>query len=147
MFEASHRSAAARLAVREQLFAHRKEPDRPLRAATRAMGQSGTFVGLESCRLCFSITDDDECYADALRTMTNVMLKHNPPLPLDRALQLHAAALAVLGAVFIGLGRDSAFVPGLAALAAVAAVAVTDLLGWLKLHRWIANLLAIAAVT
>jgi transglutaminase-like putative cysteine protease len=76
----------------------------------------------------------------------HVMLKHNLPLSLDRALQFHAAALAVFGAVFIGLGRESALAPALTALACLAAVAVADVLGWIRLHRWMANLLAIAAV-
>src|SRR3954447_23309845 len=79
----------------------------------------------------------DICRPEALC----VMLDHNrlrrlfmqPPkvsLSLDRALQFHAAALAIFGAVFIGLGRESALVPALTALACLAAVAVADVLGW-----------------
>src|SRR5437868_15333836 len=74
------------------------------------------------------------------------MLKHNLPLPLDRALQIHAAALAVFGAVFIGLGRDSAIAPALSVLGCLAAVVICDAFGWMRLHRWMANLVAIAAV-
>src|SRR3954465_2122320 len=95
----------------------------------------------------------DICRSDALC----VMLDHNrlhrsfmhPPkvsLSLDRALQFHAAALAVFGAVFIGLGRESALAPTLTALACLAAVVICDILALVRLHRWMANLLAIAAV-
>jgi hypothetical protein len=68
-------------------------------------------------------------------------------MSLDRALQLHTAALAILGAVFVGLRPDASLVPALSAIVAVAAVALTDVLGWLRLNRWLANVMAIGAVT
>jgi transglutaminase-like putative cysteine protease len=67
-------------------------------------------------------------------------------MSLDRALSLHTAALAILGAVFVGQGRDAALIPVVTVLAAVAAIALTDVLEWLRLNRWLANLLAIVAV-
>src|SRR4029078_3341466 len=66
-------------------------------------------------------------------------------MSLDRALQLHTAALALLGAVFVGHGGEAVFIPVATALAAVSAVALTDVLGWLRLNRWLANLIAIVA--
>ena len=73
------------------------------------------------------------------------MLQHNLATPLDRALQLHIAALAILGAVFVGR-PEAPLVPAGTALSAVIAVGITDMLGWVRLNRWIANLIAIAAV-
>jgi hypothetical protein len=67
-------------------------------------------------------------------------------MSIDRALQINTAALAVMGAVFLGLGHESTVIPGLLALAAVTAVILTDLLRWLRLNRWLANAVAIAAV-
>jgi hypothetical protein len=67
-------------------------------------------------------------------------------MSLDRALQLHTAALAILGAVFVGLRPEASLVPALSAVVAVAAVALTDVLGWLRLNRWLANVMAIGAV-
>jgi protein-glutamine gamma-glutamyltransferase len=67
-------------------------------------------------------------------------------MSFDRALALHTAALAILGAVFVGSGQEAIFIPALTALAAVTALAVTDIGGWLRLNRWLANILAIAAV-
>jgi hypothetical protein len=74
------------------------------------------------------------------------MLKHNLLMSLDRSLSLHTAALAILGAMFVGRGQESIFVPAVTVLAAVAAVIVTDSLGWLRLNRWLANLIYVVAV-
>jgi hypothetical protein len=60
-------------------------------------------------------------------------------MSLDRSLSLHTAALAILGAMFVGRGQESIFVPAVTVLAAVAAVIVTDSLGWLRLNRWLAR--------
>jgi protein-glutamine gamma-glutamyltransferase len=68
------------------------------------------------------------------------------PMSFDRALQLHTAALVIFGAVFVGQRQDAVLVPALAAMAAVASVAITDVLGWLRLNRWVANGIAIFAV-
>jgi transglutaminase-like putative cysteine protease len=67
-------------------------------------------------------------------------------MSLDRALQLLIASLTILGAVFVGQGNEGAHVPAATAFAAVAAVAVTDVLGLVRLNRWLANLIAIVAV-
>src|SRR2546423_6318704 len=73
------------------------------------------------------------------------MLKHNLLMSLDRALELHIAALTILGAVFVGR-PEAAMVPAITALSAVVAVAVTDVMGWLRLNRWLANLIAVVAM-
>jgi protein-glutamine gamma-glutamyltransferase len=65
---------------------------------------------------------------------------------LDRALQFHIAALAVLGAIFIGFSHELTMVAVMAAIAAVIAVLVTDLLGWVRLNRWLANGIIVFAV-
>src|SRR5947208_1486318 len=75
-----------------------------------------------------------------------VMLKHNLPMSLDRALSLHTAALAILGAMFLGHGSVAAFMPLVKEVAPVTAVGVTDVLGWVRLHRWVANLISFGAV-
>jgi hypothetical protein len=67
-------------------------------------------------------------------------------MPFERILQLHAAALVIWGAVFVSQGPGGVIVPSLAAVTAVAAIAITDFLGWIKLKRWLANLIVIAAV-
>src|SRR3954447_2343404 len=74
------------------------------------------------------------------------MPKHNLPMSLDRALALHTAVLAIVGAVFVGHGGEAAFIPVLTVIAAVTAVGVTDVLGWVRLNRWLANAISIIAV-
>ncbi len=65
---------------------------------------------------------------------------------LDRALQFHIAALAVLGAIFIGLKHESSVVAVAAALVAVGALLVTDILAWVRLNQWLANGIIVLAV-
>lgn len=65
---------------------------------------------------------------------------------LDRALQLNTAALAVMGALFLGLGHDSVILPLALCLAAVASVSLAVRFPSLRLNRLIANLIALAAV-
>jgi hypothetical protein len=65
---------------------------------------------------------------------------------LDRALQINTAALAVMGAVFLGLGHSSVFLPVALASAAVTSATLTGVFRWLRLNRIIANLAALAAV-
>ena len=65
---------------------------------------------------------------------------------LDRALQYNTAALAVMGALFLGLGHESVVLPVALALAAVLSVGLSDRYTWLRLNRLIANLIALAAV-
>jgi transglutaminase-like putative cysteine protease len=65
---------------------------------------------------------------------------------LDRALQLNTAALAVMGALFLGLGHDSVVLPLALCVAAVASVSLAVQFPWLRLNRIVANLIALAAV-
>src|SRR5215831_15871379 len=65
---------------------------------------------------------------------------------LSRALQLHVAALAVLGAIFVGSRHESATVPAVAAIAAVVAFLVTDVLGIVKINRWLGSAIILMAV-
>ena len=69
----------------------------------------------------------------------SIRLNNNSSMWLDRALQFHVAALAVLGAIFVGLRHEATVVPALAAIAAVAAFLVTDVLAWVRLNRWAAE--------
>ena len=65
---------------------------------------------------------------------------------LDRALQLNTAALAVMGALFLGLGHESVILPLALAVAACLSATLTGVFGWLRLNRIIANLVALVAV-
>jgi hypothetical protein len=73
------------------------------------------------------------------------MLSSNP-IWISRALQLHVAALAVLGAIFVGSRHESAAVPTAAAIAAVMAFLVTDVLGIVKINRWLGSGIILLAV-
>ncbi|MDX1946536.1 MAG: DUF3488 and transglutaminase-like domain-containing protein [Pirellulaceae bacterium] len=64
---------------------------------------------------------------------------------LDRALQLTTAALAITGALFLGLGNQT-YLPLALAGGAVASVVLANLAPWLKLNKFIANGIALAAV-
>src|SRR4029079_10172224 len=70
----------------------------------------------------------------------------NAPTWLHRALQLHVAALAVLGAIFVGSRHEAATVPAIAAVAAVVAFLVTDVLGIVKVNRWLGSGIILLAV-
>ncbi|MEX2175510.1 MAG: DUF3488 domain-containing protein, partial [Pirellulaceae bacterium] len=65
---------------------------------------------------------------------------------LDRALQLNTAALAVMGALFLGLGHESVVLPLALGVAAIASATLTNAFRWLRLNRLIANIVALAAV-
>ena len=65
---------------------------------------------------------------------------------LDRALQYNTAALAVMGALFLGLGHQSALLPVALALAAIVSVGLSHRFVWMRLNRLMANLAALAAV-
>ena len=67
-------------------------------------------------------------------------------MTVDRALQLNTTALAVTGAVFLGLGHESIVMPLLLAAGAIAAFTLTDVLKWIRLNRLAANLVALVAV-
>jgi hypothetical protein len=68
------------------------------------------------------------------------------PTWLNRALQIHVVALAVLGAVFVGSRHETVTVPAVTAMAAVVALLVTDVLGIVKLNRWLGNGIILLAV-
>jgi protein-glutamine gamma-glutamyltransferase len=68
------------------------------------------------------------------------------PTWLNRALQLHVAALAVLGAIFVGSRHEAATLPAVAAIAAVVAFLVTDVLGLIKINRWLGSGIILLAV-
>ncbi|MCU0877029.1 MAG: DUF3488 and transglutaminase-like domain-containing protein [Pirellulaceae bacterium] len=65
---------------------------------------------------------------------------------LSRALQINTAALAVMGALFLGLAHESILLPLALVGAAVASVTLSGVFTWLRLNRIIANLIALAAV-
>lgn len=67
-------------------------------------------------------------------------------MKLERIVQLHVAVLAVLGAVLLGMGQQSPVLPLLAVFAAVTSVLFTDILGWFRLNRFVANLAALVAL-
>src|SRR5262245_42024385 len=67
-------------------------------------------------------------------------------MSLNRALQLNTTALAATGAIFLGLGHDNLVMPLLLAAGALAALALTDILRWIRLNRLVANLIALVAV-
>lgn len=67
-------------------------------------------------------------------------------IDVQRGLQIVTSLLAVIGALFLSLGRDGQLLPIGAILGAIAALVFTDLLGWLRLNRVLANIGAIGAV-
>ena len=67
-------------------------------------------------------------------------------MKLERIVQLHVAALAIMGAVLLGLGQRSSLLPLLAVFAAVTSVVFTDTLNWFHLNRFVANLAALMAL-
>ena len=64
---------------------------------------------------------------------------------IERLLQINMATLAALGALLLGMGQRSEAPPLLVALAAAASVWLTDLSGWVRLGRRLANLLMLLA--
>ncbi len=67
-------------------------------------------------------------------------------MKLERIVQIHVAALAIIGAVLLGIGQQSPIFTFLAVFAAVTSVIFTDILGWFYLNRLIANLAALCAL-
>ena len=65
---------------------------------------------------------------------------------LDRALQYNTAALAVLGALFLGLGHESVVLPVVLTLAAIVSVGLSERFRWMRINRILANVFALAAV-
>src|SRR5687768_3887562 len=66
-------------------------------------------------------------------------------MSLTRRLQISMAALVALGTVLLGLGQPTSVMPLLAIFAAGTSLLFTDVLGWFRLHRVVANLAAVAA--
>ena len=64
---------------------------------------------------------------------------------LQRLLQINMATLAALGTSLLGMGQRDAWLPLLVLIAAVSAVWLTDITGWLRLNRTVANVAAAAA--
>lgn len=65
---------------------------------------------------------------------------------LERLLQIHVAAFAVLGAMVLGGGQRDLRLVLIVGAAAAVSLLVTDLGGWFRLHRTISNLAALVAV-
>ena len=65
---------------------------------------------------------------------------------LQRALEINTAALAVMGAIFLGLGHGTAALPLSLGLAAIASMVLSPIFPWLRLNRMIGNLIALGAV-
>jgi hypothetical protein len=64
---------------------------------------------------------------------------------IERLLQINMATLAALGALLLGMGQQSESPPLFVVLAAAASVWLTDLTGWLRLGRRLANSLMLVA--
>ena len=67
-------------------------------------------------------------------------------MPIDRRLQITFATLVSLGTMLLGMGQRSLTLPLVTILAAVVSIYVTDLHGWIRLNRPVANLAALLAV-
>lgn len=65
---------------------------------------------------------------------------------LQRLLQINIATLAALGALLLGMGRRDPWLPLLVLLAAITSVWLTDVTGWFRLNRTVANAAALVAV-
>jgi protein-glutamine gamma-glutamyltransferase len=65
---------------------------------------------------------------------------------IDRALQMHVAVLAALGAVFVGFRHETPAIPAAAAASAVIAFFLTDVLGIVRLNRWLGGGIILLAV-
>jgi len=67
-------------------------------------------------------------------------------MKLDRLLQITFATLVSLGTMLLGMGQRSLTLPLIAILSAGASIYLTDLRGWIRLNRPVANLAALLAV-
>lgn len=65
---------------------------------------------------------------------------------VERLLQINMATLAALATLLLGMGQRSTALPLLMMVAAILSVWLTDVTGWLRLNRAVANLAALAAV-
>lgn len=69
-----------------------------------------------------------------------------PGMDIDRLLQITFATLVSLGTMLLGMGQRSLTLPLVAILAAGISIYVTDLRGWVRLNRPVANIAALLAV-
>ncbi|MEE8452523.1 MAG: transglutaminaseTgpA domain-containing protein [Thermoguttaceae bacterium] len=65
---------------------------------------------------------------------------------LQRLLQINMATLAALGTLLVGMGQRSATLPLLMSIAAITSVWLTDITGWFRLNRKVANVAALVAL-
>ena len=68
-------------------------------------------------------------------------------MKVDRLLQISVASMAALATMLLGMGQANAVLPTVAIFTAVTSVVFTDHLGWFRLHRQLANVVALVAVT
>ena len=64
---------------------------------------------------------------------------------VERLLQINVATLAALGTLLLGMGQRSAWLPLFSMIAAGTSVWLTDVTGWFRLNRKVANVAALAA--
>ena len=64
----------------------------------------------------------------------------------ERLLQVLLATLVALGALLLGMGQDAYGLTLLALVVAASSILVTDITGWVRINRPIANLAALIAV-
>jgi transglutaminase-like putative cysteine protease len=67
-------------------------------------------------------------------------------MKIERLLQVNIAALTVVGTLLLGLGQNNPMLPALSLFAAVTSIYLTDVLGWFRLNRVVANLAALGAL-
>jgi len=66
-------------------------------------------------------------------------------MKVERLLQINIAAMAALSTLLLGVGQGNLLFPLIAVFAAVTSVLFTDIFGWFRLHRYIANAAALLA--
>ncbi len=66
-------------------------------------------------------------------------------MKVERLLQINIAAMAALSTLLLGFGKGNFMFTIVAIFAAFTSVLFTDVLGWFKLHRYVANLAAMVA--
>ena len=67
-------------------------------------------------------------------------------MEIDRLVQITFATLVSLGTLLLGMGQRSLTLPMVAILSAAVSIYVTDLRGWIRLNKPVANLAAMLAV-
>jgi transglutaminase-like putative cysteine protease len=69
-----------------------------------------------------------------------------PRMSVDRLLQITFATMVSMGTMLLGMGQRSLTLPLVAIVSAVASIYLTDMHGWIRLNRPVANLAALLAV-